>query len=277
MRLNFDARAWRLLRRMPVVNVYSALELLLLAGLAVQSARLLWAIVTPIAPVGDWRPAEPTVTGSPAAILTGFDPFYRLSGGDAAKPQVVTSLQLKLFGTRMDEATGRGSAILAGPDGLQKSIAVGEEILPGVKLKTVAFDHVTIDRGGADEDVFLDQSGSVQPVQPGAAPLATPATGAPAANGAVPFAQVRQDIGFIPRIDAGRISGLVVRSQGSGAAFRASGLRDGDVVTAIGGHGVTGPGDLERVAADFGAGGNIPITVERGDQTLPLSIPVSPK
>ncbi|MEG3159776.1 type II secretion system protein N [Sphingomonas sp. LB2R24] len=270
MRLKLDARARRILRRMPVVNVYSVVELALLAGLAVQCARLAWTIVTPITPLGDWRPAAPMVVGSPADILRGFDPFFRL-GGVPGAPATVTSLQLTLFGTRMDEAMGRSSAIIAGPDGVQQSVAIGDEIQPGVRLKAVAFDHVTIDRGGVDEDLFLDQSGAVAPVVPGA-------TSAGASSGAagIPIARLRTEIGFIPRIDGGRISGLTLRSQGSGAAFRAAGLKDGDVLTSIGGRPVTGPGDLDRITKDFAGGGNVPITVERGQDTLSLAITIAP-
>ncbi len=270
MRLKLDARARRILRRMPVVNVYTVVELALLAGLAVQCARLAWTIVTPITPLGDWRPAAPVVVGSPADILRGFDPFFRL-GGAAGQTSTVTSLQLTLFGTRMDEAMGRSSAIIAGPDGVQQSVAIGDEIQPGVRLKAVAFDHVTIDRGGADEDLFLDQSGAVTPVVPGVTPA-----GAPAPTVGIPVAQLRSEIGFIPRIDGGRISGLTVRAQGTGNAFRSAGLRDGDVVTSIGGRPVSGPGDLDRIAKDFAGGGNVPITVERGQDTLPLAITIAP-
>jgi general secretion pathway protein C len=265
MRLKLDARARRILRRMPVVNVYSLAELALMAALAVQCARFVWVLATPVTPLGDWRPAAPVVAGSD--ILGSFDPFFRL-GGNAAQPATVTALQLTLFGTRIDEAMGGGSAIIAGPDGIQQSVAVGAEIQPGVRLRSVAFDHVTIDRGGVAEDLFLDQSGAVTPVTPGASPL-------PAAAG-VQVSQLRQDIGFIPRIDAGRISGLTVRSQGTGNAFRAAGLKEGDVVTSIGGRPVTGPGDLDRIAKDFAGGGNVPITVERGQDTLPLSITIAP-
>ena len=277
MRLVMDGRARRLLRRVPAVNIYSVAELLLLAGLAVQLARLIWTVLTPVGPLGDWRPAVPVVAGVPADALASFDPFFRLEGD--AGPATVTSLQLTLFGTRIDEAQGGGSAILAGPDGVQKSVAVGEEVAPGVRLKAVAFDHVTLDRGGATEDLFLDQSGKVQPVQPGAAlptasALALPI--APAPTGGVPVGQLRQEIGFIPRIDGGRVSGLVVRSQGSGAVFRQAGLREGDVVTAIGGRPVAGADDLDRIATDFRGGGNIPIQVERGTQTLSLAIAVTP-
>ena len=104
MRLVLDARARALLRRLPVTTVYSGLELLLIVVLAVQCARLAWVLVTPVGPIGDWRPAQPPRGASPAALLKGFDPFFRLSGGDAAQPAVVTSLQLTLFGTRIDEA-----------------------------------------------------------------------------------------------------------------------------------------------------------------------------
>ena len=270
MRLKLDARGRRLLARVPKISVYSVAELLLLAGLAAQAARLLWTIVTPVSPLGDWRPAPVAEVASPIALITGFDPFSTLEA--AQGPAVVTSLQLTLFGIRVDEAMGKGSAIIAGPDQVQRSIAVGEEIQPGVTLKAVAFDHVTIDRGGTSEDLFLDQSGgaAAAPVTP------APAAGVPPQPGAgLPVAQLRQEIGFIPRIDAGRVSGLVVRSQGSGAAFRAAGLRDGDVITSLGGRPVNGPDDVERIARDFAGGGNVPIIVERGQETLPLAIPIA--
>jgi general secretion pathway protein C len=280
MRLRLDARMRRLVRLVPVVNVYSVVELALLGLLAVQLARFIWVLATPIAPLGDWRPPAPTLPALPGETIAGFDPFFRLSA-QSAGPQVVTSLQLTLFGTRQDDATGGGAAIIAGPDGVQQSYAVGDEIQPGVKLAAVAFDHVTVDRGGTQEDLFLDQSDAVAPVTPEAAGAAPDGGGAPPsapppAPGGMTAASIRQEIGFIPRIDGGRVSGLVVRPQGSGAAFRAAGLRAGDIVTSIGGRPVTGPQDLDRVAGDFKAGGNLPLIVERGRETLPLSITIVP-
>ena len=277
MQLKLDARARRILRRLPRVNVYSAAELLLLAGLAAQGARLAWIVLIPVGPLGDWRPAEIALPGSASDILAGFDPFFRL-GGQQAGPATVTSLSLTLFGIRVDEVSGRGAAIVAGPDGVQKSVSVGEEIQPGVTLKAVAYDHITLDRGGVPEDLFLVQGDAVpaspQAIQPppGAVPGAPPS----AAAVGVPIGQLRSEIGFIPRIDGGRVSGLVVRPQGTGNVFRQAGLRDGDVVTSIGGRPVSGPGDLDRVAVDFAKGGNIPITVERGSSTLPLAIAIAP-
>jgi general secretion pathway protein C len=278
MRLVLDPRARALLRRLPRVTVYSVAELVLLAVLAVQCARLVWAVVTPLGPLGDWRPAGVSVPGAPGDILRGFDPFFRLGGGDA-QPSTVTSLQLNLFGTRIDGAMGGGSAIIAGPDGVQKSIAVGQEVAPGATLKAVAFDHVTIDRGGASEDLFLAQGDTGTPppaaAAPAGPPLLGPAPGGPPAAAGLTIGQMRADIGFIPQVDGGRISGLVVRPQGGGTAFRQAGLREGDVITAIGGRPVTGAADLERLGAQFAGGGNLSITVERGSQTLPLAITIA--
>jgi general secretion pathway protein C len=275
MRLVLDARARAWLRRFPRTNIYSLAEIGLLALLAVQCARLVWLVVTPTGPLGDWRPATPGFAGSPSAMLRDFDPFFRLTGGDD-KPGIVTSLQLTLFGTRVDQAMGGGSAIIAGPDNVQHSVAVGQEVMPGVKLKAVAFDHVTIDRGGASEELYLPQD-SVDPTPPPAAGPPPPpgAPAPPATAGGVSLGQLRTEIGFIPRVDGGRISGLVVRPQGSGAAFRQAGLHDGDVVTAIGGRAVSGPGDLERLAQQYPHGGDLPITVERGNSTVPIVITIA--
>ena len=126
-------------------------------------------------------------------------------------------------------------------------------------------------------DLLLSQH-RISPPMPGALPASgalPPPAGAPAGAAGVKLSQLQSDIGFIPRVDGGRVSGLVVRSQGSGAAFRAAGLRDGDVVTAIGGRPVSGPGDIERLAAQFGNGGTLAMTVERGTDTLPLSLTIA--
>ena len=268
MRLKFDARARAILRRVPVINVYSVAEIALLGVLAVQCARLVWTVVTPIAPLGAWAPAGPVLPGDPAGVFASFDPFYRVSGVQT-QAAAVTSLQLTLFGTRIDEAQGRGSAIIAGPDGVQKSVSVGEEVAPGVVLKSVAFDHVTLDRGGASEDLFLPQSdGAGSAPVPVASTGSPPAPPAPGAGTSVSAADLRGDISAIPRIDGGRVNGLTLRGQGKGA-FQAAGLQDGDVVTAIGGRPITSAADLEQLQN----GSATSVTIERGGQSLPVTLP----
>lgn len=286
MRLEIDAHARNLLRLVPLTRVYTVIELVLMALLAWQGARLAWTLFTPVDPVGNWQLAAPGMGSATGATLRGFDPFFRLDANApaAAQTNVVTSLQLTLFGTRMDAATGRGAAIIAGPDAEQKSYSVGEEVAPGATLKAVAFDHVTIERNGADETLYIDQSsasaGSVAPGSAGAGPPRPAATapdgpGNAQQNGAgVGFAQLRSEVGFIPRIDGGKVTGLVVRAQGSGTTFRKIGFKEGDIVTQIGGRPITGPGDIDALASQFGRGGTLSVTIERGADVLPLTISV---
>lgn len=162
------------------------LEALLTIMVAVALARLIWAATTPAGPLGDWQGARPApLTPAPAA---GFDPFFRDAGpADTA----VSDLDIVLMGTRVDTVSGRGSAIIATPDGRQASYLVGEAVLPGVTLKAVAFDTVTLARGGRDERLFLDQSdppsgAAGRTATPAATPLAPPTIAAPPASPAIP-------------------------------------------------------------------------------------------
>src|SRR3569833_1878976 len=109
MRLVLDARARAWLRRFPRTNLYSLAEIVLLAVLAVQCARLVWLVVTPTTPLGDWRPDTPGFAGSPSAMLRDFVPSFRPCGG-YDRPGVATPLQLTLFATRAASAMGGGSA-----------------------------------------------------------------------------------------------------------------------------------------------------------------------
>lgn len=120
-------------------------------------ARALWLAVTPAGPLGTPPlPAQSTAqaTASPLALAVS-DPFFPQS---AATADAVSNLDLTLVGTRVDNASGRGSAIIATADGRQQSFAVGEDIVPGVKLVAVAFESITLDRGGARETLYIDQS-----------------------------------------------------------------------------------------------------------------------
>src|SRR5690606_15845139 len=129
------------------------MEALLFLILAVQVARLFWVALAPSGSFGDWRPYEPAIPAQPArlALFSAFDPFYRQAAAPGEGVQQVTSLPFQLFGIRINEGSGQGSAIIADESGVQTSFAVGEEIAPGVTLSAVAYDHVTISRGGVAE------------------------------------------------------------------------------------------------------------------------------
>lgn len=231
---------------------------LLIIALAVQCARLVYATVVPIGAVGEWRPA--TIHGSATArsSANAFDPFFRLAA--PAQEAVVTSLALKLFGVRMDMATGRGSAIIATADGVQSSFAVGDEIEPGVTLKMVSFDNVTIDRGGVAEQIFLDQSV--------AAPVAQPNDGGLPPSESGGSSLLANSIEIAPRAENGKISGMTLNPKGDGALFKAAGLEPGDVLTAVNGKPV---GDGEDVRSILAGGGTVSLEVERGGRRMTVS------
>lgn len=261
-------RGGPLLVRLQRLTVYSAAELVLLVLIAVQAARLFWLLAAPLGPVGEWKATAGMTAVPNNAVLAGFDPFFRLSAGG---PVTVTSLNLKLYGVREDRATGRGSAIIALPDGRQLSFAVGEEVMPGVTLTAVGFDNVTISRGGTLEQIFLDQSepapvagGAAETPPPPGAPPVAPMVSTPAPSAAAA-------IGFVPRISGGGINGIIV-SPGSdgGQAFRAAGFAPGDVIVAVNGQRIT---SLEQVRAAAGrAGGEVNVMVDRGGRAVALRV-----
>jgi len=262
MPMDFTSRRLRASRLVDRVSPYTLVEAGLIVAIVWASVSLVWSLVRPMGPVGTWQTPTRAVSAADAGLLTRFDPFFR----DAAQsgPVTVTSLPLKLFGTRLDQGMGRGSAIIATPDGTQSSYGVGDEIVPGVRLKSVAFDNVTIDRGGAAEQLFLDQS--VAATTASGAPSPAPAPG-PA--GGAPTESIAAGLAFAPRVVDGAVSGFVVSPKGNGAAFAASGLRPGDVLTQINGRGFRTPD--EAMAAFSDSPGLTYLTVERGGKSINLT------
>jgi general secretion pathway protein C len=235
---------------------------------AVQAARLFWVVVTPIAPVGDWRPSPVNVVPAAerAALFGGFDPFFR-TAQVSADSEVVTSLPLTLFGIRTNEASGGGSAIIAGADGVQNSWSVGETIMPGATLHAVAFDHVVISNNGVLEKLYIDQSVPAENVTPDTlAPTPVP-TSEPAAK--LNAQTLQQSIGLNPRNEGGKVTGLVVSAKDDGTMLSAAGLQKGDVITSVNGRPVAAAAEL---AAQLRPGARLTLEIERGAQKLPVAL-----
>ena len=270
MRLPRALPVWLRVRPRGARNLGPRLVLGLIGGLlVVQAVRLLWALIVPLSPLGAWQPPTAAIA-SPAerrALFVGFDPFFR-TGGQGPAAATVTALGLTLYGVNINEATGGGSAIIAGEDGEQASYAVGDEVAPGVRLAGVAFDHVTLDRGGAQESLFLDQSGDT-PVASPALPAPTPEIGS---GGELSPAALKAGIGFAPRTEDGRVTGLLVQPQADGSVFRAAGLRPGDVVRSVNGRAIGSAGDAAALAGQLAPGARLSLEVERGASVVPVAI-----
>ncbi|WP_068073767.1 type II secretion system protein N [Novosphingobium lentum] len=273
--------------RLALPTLHDVLWWTLAAAIAVLAAALVWAVLTPLAPLGAWHPSSAR-TMAPAlrsALFAGFDPFNRDHPVVAqASSGTVTSLAVTLFGTRSTPGGG-GSAIIAGADGVQKVYRVGSEVMPGVLLSGVAFDHVAFTRNGASELLYLDQSKNVPSAQSvvAANPVANPVAGAgglsppsAGASGGLTVDAARQGINFGPHAEGGKVVGLEVQPGADGSAFRAAGFQPGDIITNVNGKSVTGAGDSATLAAALRPGSAVSVTVRRGDQQLPLAITLAP-
>lgn len=170
----------RLIRRLTVQRFRVAripsdaafwLKALLVAVLAVQGARLIWAVVTPVGPLGDWRPAGVNAIppAAQAAVIAAVNPFDRMATGMAA---VSLPSDLKLFGVRASAGAIPGGAIIGLPDGQQISVSVGEPVMPGVMLVAVGFDYADVDRQGIRQRLFMDQDKPSKTLGPGGASAA---------------------------------------------------------------------------------------------------------
>lgn len=258
MRLELDGRLRRMARLVRPITFYRASELAMIALVAVLAARLVWAVLTPVSPLGDWAKsagAEPVRLSR----FLGFDPFFRNQAAGGAP--VVTSLQLVLFGIRMNEASGGGSAIIEVPGDGQQSFAVGEEIMPGVTLKAVAYDHVIIARGGADEQLYVVQTGGGD---------SAPAPAADA-GGTPGVSTIAGAVTATPRSENGLVTGVTIQPGGDTAAFAATGLQAGDVLLRVNGERVRALEDIATAVAANAGQGPIQMDVERGGQRITIS------
>ena len=265
-------------RRLPVTGLHDVLWWALAATIAVLSAVVLWIVVTPVSPLGAWRPAEVRVM-SPAAratLFAGFDPFNRTTAPTVITgSETVTSLALTLFGVRVNAATGGGSAIIAGADGVQNVFKTGAEVMPGVLLSEVHFDHVGLSRNGSKELLYLDQSKPAPAAETVLAGSPAGPVGDPGGSSALTVQAVRSGIQFQPQARDGRVTGLQVSAGADGAAFRAAGFQPGDVIVGVGGKPIANAGDGVNLLNSLKPGGAVSVTVQRGGQDLPLAISVA--
>lgn len=237
-----------------------ALELALVAVLAVQGARLVMIFVA------DSPAATPlSITAAPAdpGVFARFDAFFRTGGqGSLAEATGAEASQMRLYGVRAGGADG-GSAIIGLSDGKQVSVAVGETVLPGLILKAVADDHVVLARGASLSRLIFTEKPEGAPAPPPPPPgpqVMGPSTTsgtapAPLASGpwhkaapptpAVDPAQLMAQASLRPRLRGARIDGFTVGARGEAPLLRATGLQPGDVVLSVNG---TPLNSLERVS-----------------------------
>lgn len=191
-------------------------------------------------------------------MLASVDPFFRPGAMQSAIVRAAP-LDLQLFGVRESRGDVPGSAILGPPDGEQQSFLVGDEVIPGVKLAAVFFDHIVLDRGGARQALYMegaDEGGSPEPS----------ATAAPAATA------VAEAFEFKPRNQGGKVTGVTVHPGRDQSLFSSAGFRAGDVIVAVNGARITSMIDVQQLQSSIAPGARLLLSVERGAETVPVAL-----
>ncbi|MDO9075934.1 MAG: type II secretion system protein N [Brevundimonas sp.] len=233
-------------------RIRAGVELALALVLAVQLGRLILIAVEPGSPAAT-NTAPVALKPVDYSVFQRFDAFFRTGGQSSlAEASAAGSGQMRLYGLRSDGAGG-GSAIIGLADGRQVSVGVGEEVEPGLVLRGVGADHVTLARGGSvSRLVFTDVPLGVAPVPPPppgpqtVTPTPAPVAPVAATGAAVDPARLMSQAGLRPRMRGARLDGFTVSGAGDPAVLRAAGLQAGDVILAVNGQPLD---SLERIAA----------------------------
>ena len=235
-------------------RVRSAVEVALALLLAVQLGRLVWIVAEPRDAAASMASSPTAMSPADPAVFQRFDAFFRTGGQSSlAEASAAGSGQMRLYGLRSD-GSGGGSAIIGLADGRQVSVGVGEEVEPGLILRGVGPDYVTLARGASlSRLIFSDVPVGVAPVPPpppGPQTVTPPPPPPPPAvtptAASVDPAQLIAQAGLRPRMRGLRLDGFTVSASGDAALLRAAGLQAGDVILAINGQSLD---SLERIAA----------------------------
>lgn len=254
-------------------RVRTGVEIALAVVLAIQLARLILIVAQP--QTGALASPTTSLTAAPVdyAVFQRFDAFFRTGGQSSlAEASAAGASQMRLYGLRSDGAGG-GSAIIGLADGRQVSVAVGEEVEPGLVLRGVGSDHVTLARGGSvSRLIFSDVPVGVAPPPP-PPPGPETVTPEPAAPALAPTAAtgVRVDPGQLmaqaslrPRMQGLRVNGFTVSATGEGAALQAAGLQAGDVILAVNGRSLDRLDRITALRGELATADSAEIRFERG-------------
>jgi general secretion pathway protein C len=262
-------------------RVRTGVELALAVVLAVQLARLILVVAQPQTDALATPTAQATTAPVDYSVFQRFDAFFRTGGQSSlAEASAAGASQMRLYGLRSD-GSGGGSAIIGLADGRQVSVGVGEEVEPGLVLRGVGSDHVTLARGGSvSRLIFSDVPlGVAPPPPPPPGPqTVTPEPPAPAVAPAaasvsrVDPAQLMAQASLRPRMQGLRVNGFTVSTTGEGAALQAAGLQAGDVILAVNGRTLDRLDRIAGLRSELATADSAEIRFERGGEVQTTTI-----
>lgn len=242
-------------------------EGLLVCLIAAQIVILAWLLTDPKIEV-----TQPGTSSPDLSVFSRFDAFFRT--GEASSLAEVTAAgteQFRLFGVRAG-GPGSGSAIIGMPDGRQVSVAVGEEIEPGLVLTSVGPDHAVISRNGSPSRVTFGEvpvGAAVPPPPPVTDQVVTPQT-APVTT--VDPQALMAEASLRPRMRGMAVTGFTVGASGQTPALASAGLQPGDVITAVDGVPLDGLGRINELRTRLARAPQAEIRFERNGQPRTTTI-----
>ncbi len=256
-------------------------EWALIALIAFLLARAAIAFFAPLpVPAGDQLAALPA-TSKTSAGVEGRNPFPEAAVATAtveAGPDLAeTALDLTLTGVWPEAA--ESSAIIQRPDGKQRRFAVGDEIVPGVRLIAVYSDQVVIEQNGVRESLRFESKAPLErearPAHNAAAqaqdqttPDETKIENRPASNALSTAFRIE------PGRDPAGNPAIIFYAGRNRAAFEAAGLKDGDILRSVNGSPPPmAPNELAVMISQFMKSGAATLVVERNGalETIELS------
>ena len=270
-----------------------AASALLVLALGWGLAQLLWSLVPP-PESAQWRPAPvqpdntsarsngPNIESVIAARLFGVyqAPANPQTAALSSAPD--TSLNLTLLGILAGSGEHDSRALIGQQSGEELPYSIGQDIVAGVSLQAIFPDRVILSRNGSLETLRLDKD---SPSTSTAPPVVQEST---ASAGNAQMAQIREQIlqdpskaGEFIRVQpasapGGGTKGYRIYPGKDRALFSNSGLRPGDLVTAVNGIQLDDGQKALQTLNDLKAAGSVTLTLERGGQTQTVNVSLTP-
>ncbi len=261
-----------------------AVEVGLVAGLAVMVAKVGWLLVEPGGAVSEVAPLRQTARATSdqslralngdVTLLTTTNPFGAEVVAEVVIPDAPeTTLNLKLRGLRMTGENGAGVAMIVLPDNRTQTFRVGDAILDDVTLERVFADRVTLRKSGQIEALLMPSGMdhlSVLTV-PGEAPKAGAAGIAPSGAGAIVADAALTDfltsLVINPVHSGEAFVGYEITARGDAAILTGTGIEPGDIVVGVDGTPIESlaPGDLAR---KFASSKSLRLRINRDGRVL---------
>lgn len=252
--------------------VEAALGLILL----IQVGRLVWLFLAPAPTVqmAEAAPAQPVDMG----VLTRFDAFFRTGAASSlAGASGAEASQLRLFGVRAG-GEGGGSAIIGLADGRQLSVGVGEEVEPGLVLREVGPDFVTLGRGQSLSRLTFTETptGAAPPPPPPSTDQVVTPSPAASAGAVVDPRRLMAQASLRPRIQGLGVNGFTVSSAGNASELRAAGLQVGDVILSVNGTALNSPQAIGALRGQLADSPSAELQYERNGEMRTTTIRTRP-